>query len=291
MNSSVQRQISTYLVKTLQLWKMFNSNGDVSSNIPHNMIKFAETTDTIIDLETSKKLNSLWAITAIVHVHSYSNSITIQQVSIYSCLAFCARTLTVLYFLRYFRNTGGTKWDPITSFFQCVAVEHLSNQIFSWQLESPVENSRQELFTVFNRADFRKIDFLTIFSKLLLKYYWDCKQRQCLPNLQNAKTVFKSELNIIIHCNLKIHMIYENSGINFNFSYLPLLMLGIGVATMYINLHIMVSLSIFYPVQDSIAVSEPGRGRSLRHGPIPRARVSFETSFHRNNPNWNWNRN
>ncbi len=30
------------------------------------------------------------------------------------------------------------------------------------------------------------------------------------------------------------------------FSYLPLLMLGIGVATMYINLHIMVSSSIFY---------------------------------------------
>jgi hypothetical protein len=35
---------------------------DLSSYIPHNMIKFAETTDTIIDLETSKKLNSLWAL-------------------------------------------------------------------------------------------------------------------------------------------------------------------------------------------------------------------------------------
>jgi hypothetical protein len=44
-------------------------------------------------------------------------------------------------------------------------------------------------------------------------------------------------------------------------SYLPLLMLGVGVATLYKNLHIMVSSSIFYLcMQDSIAVSEPRRG-------------------------------
>ncbi len=184
---------------------------------------------------------------------------------------------------------------PYYIFFSVCCRWTLEVQIFSWLLESPVKISRHELFTVFNHADFRKIDFLTIFSKLLLKYFWDCKQRQCLPNLQNAKTVLKSELNIIIHCNIKIRMIYENSGINFNKEWIWIFLLSTSSYVGHRCCHTVHKFTHYgqfvyiLPVQDSIAVSEPGRGRSLRHGLIPRARVSFETSFDRNNPNWNWN--
>jgi hypothetical protein len=45
---------------------------------------------------------------------------------------------------------------PLHLFFQCSVVENLTNQIFSWILEENVEISRQEFFTVFNRANFRK---------------------------------------------------------------------------------------------------------------------------------------
>jgi hypothetical protein len=105
---------------------------------------------------------------------------------------------------------------PSIFFYQCTAVENLTNEIFSWLLDSQVEISRHELFTIFNRDDFRKNDFLTIFSKLLLKYYWDCKQRLCIPTLQNAKIILRGELEVLVQCNAKIRTIHANSGINFN---------------------------------------------------------------------------
>ncbi len=105
---------------------------------------------------------------------------------------------------------------PLHLFYQCTAVEYLTNEIFSWLLDSQVEISRHELFTIFNRDDFRKNDFLTIFSKLLLKYYWDCKQRSCIPTLQNAKIILRGELEVLVQCNAKIRTIHANSGINFN---------------------------------------------------------------------------
>ncbi len=88
--------------------------------------------------------------------------------------------------------------------------------IFSWILNEQVEISRQEFFTVFKRPDFRKNEILTIFAKLTIKFYWDCKQRFCLPNLNNAKTVLKSEIEVITNCNSNLKTLYRNSGIDLN---------------------------------------------------------------------------
>jgi hypothetical protein len=192
--------------------------GDIESYIPHNMIKFAETTDTVIDLETSKKLNALWANTAL------GNSTRTFLFKLHNNTA--GYNLSVSHFVRG-HSPNCTFCDvleipeehnetPLHLFYQCTAVENLTNEIFSWLLNSQVEISRHELFTVFNRDDFRKNDFLTIFSKLLLKYYWDCKQRFCIPTLQNAKTILRGELEVLVQCNAKIRSIHVNSGINFN---------------------------------------------------------------------------
>jgi hypothetical protein len=182
------------------------------------MIKFAETTDTVIDLETSKKLNALWANTAL------GNSTRTFLFKLHNNTA--GYNLSVSHFVRG-HSPNCTFCDvleipeehnetPLHLFYQCTAVENLTNEIFSWLLNSQVEISRHELFTVFNRDDFRKNDFLTIFSKLLLKYYWDCKQRFCIPTLQNAKTILRGELEVLVQCNAKIRSIHVNSGINFN---------------------------------------------------------------------------
>jgi hypothetical protein len=179
------------------------------------MIKFAETTDTIIVPETSKKLNSLWAITAL------GNSTPTFLFKLHNNTA--GFNLAVLHFVRghllncTFSDILETPKEqnetPLHLFFSVLPLNTYRTKSFLGCLKA---RSRFPDKSYFNRADFRKNDFLTIFSKLLLKYYWGCKQRQCLSNLQNAKTVLKSELSIIIHCNLKIRMIYENSGINFN---------------------------------------------------------------------------
>jgi hypothetical protein len=191
---------------------------DMETYIPHNMIKFAETTDIIIDIETSKTLNSLWANTAL------GNSTRTFLFKLHNNTA--GYNLSVSHFVRG-HSPNCTFCDileipeehhetPLHLFFQCTVVESLTNNIFSWLLDTETVISRQELFTIFKREDFRKNDFLTIFAKLLLKYYWDCKQRFCLPTLQNAKVVLIKELEILIHCNSKIRQIHANSGIVLN---------------------------------------------------------------------------
>ena len=91
-----------------------------------------------------------------------------------------------------------------------------ANNIFSWMLDTNTVVTRNEIFTVFNRADHRKNDALNLLSKILLKYYWDCKQRFCLPNLENAKVILRSEFNTLKLCNKKIRTIFDNSGIDLN---------------------------------------------------------------------------
>jgi hypothetical protein len=182
------------------------------------MIKFAESTDIIIDLDTSKILNSLWANTAL------GNSTRTFLFKLHNNTA--GYNLSVSHFVRG-HSPNCTFCDileipeehnetPLHLFFQCTAVETLTNDIFSWLLDTETVISRQELFTIFKREDFRKNDFLTIFAKLLLKYYWDCKQRFCLPTLNNAKATLKKELEILIQCNSKIRQIHANSGIMLN---------------------------------------------------------------------------
>jgi hypothetical protein len=192
--------------------------GDLDTYIPHNMVKFAESTDIIIDMETSKILNSLWSNTAL------GNSTRTFLFKLHNNTA--GYNLSVSHFVRG-HSPNCTFCDileipeenpetPLHLFFQCSAVENLTNNVFSWLLDTDTVVSRQELFTIFKRNDFRKNDFLTIVAKLLLKYYWDCKQRFYLPSLQNAKTVLTRELEILIHCNSKIRQIHANSGIIFN---------------------------------------------------------------------------
>jgi hypothetical protein len=192
--------------------------GELEFYIPHNMMKFAESTDIIIDLETSKTLNSLWANTAL------GNSTRTFLFKLHNNTA--GYNLAVSHFVRG-HSPNCTFCDileipeehnetPLHLFYQCTAVENITNAFFSWLLNEVTVISRQELFSVFKRDDFRKNDFLTIVAKLLLKYYWDCKQRSSLPSLNNAKTVLIHELEILIHCNQKIRQIYVNSGIVFN---------------------------------------------------------------------------
>ncbi len=101
-------------------------------------------------------------------------------------------------------------------FYECQAVEVLTNNIFSWMLDTNTVVTRNEIFTVFNRADHRKNDALNLLSKIVLKYYWDCKQRFCLPNLENAKVILRSEFNTLKLCNKKVCTILDNSGIDLN---------------------------------------------------------------------------
>ena len=58
-------RLMDFLVRRKKGCKRYRKHliGEVEEYIPHNMVKFAETTETIIDIQISKKLNSIWSNT------------------------------------------------------------------------------------------------------------------------------------------------------------------------------------------------------------------------------------
>jgi hypothetical protein len=104
------------------------------------MVKFAETTDTIIDLDTSKKLNAMWANTAL------GNSTRTFIFKLHNNTA--GYNLAVSHFVRVhspnctfcdlFEIPEEHNETPFHLFFQCPAVENLTNNIFSWILNEQV---------------------------------------------------------------------------------------------------------------------------------------------------------
>jgi len=192
--------------------------GEIENYIPHNMIKFAESTETVISLETSKKLNAMWANTALGNgtrtflFKLHNNTLGYNQ----AVAHFVRGHSPNCTFCDILGNQEIIPESPLHLFYECQAVENLTNVIFSWVLDYNTIVTRHELFTVFNRADHRKNDALNLLSKILLKYYWDCKQRFCLPTFENAKIILRSEFSTPKACNKKICTIIENSGIDFN---------------------------------------------------------------------------
>jgi hypothetical protein len=105
--------------------------------------------------------------------------------------------------------------NPLHLFYSCTVSEIFIERIFSWILGTVANVSRQEFFVNFSRADTTKNETLLIISMLLKKFMWDCKQRFCLPNIQNAKSFIREEIKIMTSCSSKARTVIFNSGINF----------------------------------------------------------------------------
>jgi hypothetical protein len=67
---------------------------------------------------------------------------------------------------------------------------------------------------MFDRPTFSpaKNQILTVFSKLLLKFLWDSKQRHCLPCLIHGKIAISSEITSMIETNKKFKSTFHNAG-------------------------------------------------------------------------------
>jgi hypothetical protein len=92
--------------------------------------------------------------------------------------------------------------------------------MFKWFVnDNTFEFSRTEFFTVFERADFSpaKNYTLTVFSKLLLKFMWDSKQRHCLPCTVHCKAAVGSEMTSMSEISVKFKNIFQKSGLGDNF--------------------------------------------------------------------------
>jgi hypothetical protein len=127
---------------------------------------------------------------------------------------------------KYCQEGGEDQWN----FTCCPETEEFKNQFFAWAFNTDEQYfiSRSELFHVFVENDFMTGTCMakTAITKLYLKYVWDCRNRQNLPNIEEAKIQLQVSLRNIANVNNKMKTYILDSGLGFlllqGWEYVPL---------------------------------------------------------------------
>ncbi len=191
----------------------------IADYIPHNIVKFSDNVDIINGLDDSKKINRFW------NTHYLPNSTRTFLFKLYNnSLGY---NTAVSHFVRnHSRNCTFCDVDgnqeindetPIHLFYGCERVNVLTDSIFKWASNDDVfEFSRKEYFCFFSRDDLTKEKnfILTFIAKTVLKFIWDCKQRFCLPTVNQCKTYLQQE--IICNCSVSgnFKQMFTSTGFN-----------------------------------------------------------------------------
>jgi hypothetical protein len=188
-----------------------------SNSVPHNMIKYAENTETIIGLETAKQLNKSW------NSFCYSNEIrtflfkfhnnTLPYNTILShFVQGVSRNCT---FCDILLNPDEEDENPLHLFFNCFAVENLREEFFRWLTnDNNFTVSRTEFFTVFRKPNEFLNKALFIVTQLFIKFVWACKIRKILPVQRHLRCNILLEVQLLVKISKKNRDAFANSGLD-----------------------------------------------------------------------------
>lgn len=211
--------IQTFLCRvksgSKHIGKILNPNPQ--DTVPHNLIKFAESVEIVIDSTAAPHVNGFWGKsfldnstrTFLFKLHNNALGIN-TRLSHFVCNH--SRTST---FCNITRNPVDEDETPLHLFFQCRSTEPVVLGILQWIInDEQIFNrlSRQHFFGVFNTGSEPKNHLLQLVSNLIKKYIWDCKNRFGLPNLIHGKDYVREELERIISQKSKVRKTYEASG-------------------------------------------------------------------------------
>jgi len=171
-----------------------------NEEVPHNLVKFSDNTDTIINYRVGADLNAIWNWgffsgefrTFLFKLHN--NRLGYN----YILAKFIRGTSENCTFCEISRNPHSNRDNPLHLFFNCETTEALYNNFFGWLLMGTREEvpRRQEFFTIFERSNNYLNITLTITSKLFIFYLWQCKLRKQLPEIEHVKIFVLGELKI-----------------------------------------------------------------------------------------------
>ena len=186
------------------------------TGIPHNMVKFAENTETNINFLDSKLLNKSW------NFNFFSNSTRTFIFKLHNNTA--GYNAAVAHFVRghspdctfcaLSHNPITERELPLHLFFSCRHTYPVLNQVFSTLLSENTVITKQELFVNFTRFTQQKNELLFYLTKLFLKYIWDCKVRKTLPNANYCHLQILGEINTIKKISPKMEQLFEMVDIN-----------------------------------------------------------------------------
>ncbi len=184
---------SNHIRKILMGWK--------HAGVTKNISKFANNMDIVITGEQSQILNNLWTKNYFSNqdrtfffkfynnILGYNNAVAhfVQGHNPYC--TFCEIT----------RFPDAIFETPAHLFYECRSVCNVIDNVYSSITgQMDFQYSRREHFTTFDRRDssWSVNCTLTVVSKLIIKYIWDCKTHQCLPNVESCLESIKDKLTL-----------------------------------------------------------------------------------------------
>ncbi len=185
--------------------------------IPHNINKFARNMDIVIDGDQAKFLNSLWVNTLFTSqektfffkLHNntlgFNNAVAHFVAGHSPNCTFCNLTL----------SPEHNPETPSHLFFECRSVTDLIDNIFtSVTGNEGFKFNRREFFTRFERRELTHPmnQCLTLFSKFLIKYLWDCRSRNFVLTLEHCWESMCDKITLAGKVNKKFNNLWSAAG-------------------------------------------------------------------------------
>jgi hypothetical protein len=178
--------MTTFLASWKKGSKKFKKFLDCSYNtyVPHNIMKFAHNTETVIGVDCSIKLNSDWSKTFysnemrtfIFKLHN--NTLTVNTILSHMAHVI-SRNCT---FCEILRNPDPVDETVFHLFFDCPSVENLGEEFFTWLTGTDRYNVNRHGF--FCCGESEKICELCKVVNYCFKFHvWECKKRKSIPTI------------------------------------------------------------------------------------------------------------
>jgi hypothetical protein len=191
----------------------------VPDEIPRNIVTYAENTQTIIGLDMGRLINGLWGFTFFTKsMRLFLFKMHTNILGLNNRVAhFVNDHSPICTFCRIRLLNDAPDETTLHLFYECQSVENLRIEFFKWCYNEVDDYviSRQELFLAqCEDGQFTSISLTkTVLAKFFLKYIWDCRNRFCLPNLDEAKEVVKLDIISISKVSKKMLEHINDSGL------------------------------------------------------------------------------
>jgi hypothetical protein len=187
--------------------------------VTHNMIKFAENTETIIPMELAKKLNKLWTNPILstdtrTFIFKMHNNTLAMNTIVSHFVRGLSRNCT---FCDIEGNPEIEDETILHLFFNCRQPELIINEIYKQiTMDQDFTVLKREFFGEFKENNNFKNEMLLMVSILLRKHFWDCKTRKMIPTLRGAKYFLHTEMTTMSKISSNFERIFAGSGLNIN---------------------------------------------------------------------------
>jgi hypothetical protein len=185
-----------------------------------NINKFANNMDIVITGEQSRALNTLWTRNHFSNQDRtflfkfYNNTLGYNN----AVAHFVPGHTPYCTFCEILRSPDANYETPVHLFFECRSVSTVIDTVFcNITGNDDFRFSRREYFTTFEtrEASCSVNSTLTLKSKIVIKYIWDCRNRQCIPNVDSCLETIKEKVMLQQQINGNIGRIIAGSRLQF----------------------------------------------------------------------------